>query len=268
MKFFQNEKLKEFLSTLQFDDVFLVGHPKSGNTWLGYMIACLLFPEKAKGLTLPRLKELVPLIHGEDQLIRNYPDRALPRVFRNENPKFADHYPSTIYIVRDPRAVLVSYFHHYRAVRGGTETADLFVERYLKDNGLKDYEPEIKPWDKHVREWLDRSKRQSVLVVRYEDLRAEPEKTLNTVSRYGRLMASDEVVKQAVRLGSFTKMKELEKKAGSESFPKEAVKDAKHATFIRKGKVAGWREELSRKTAEEIVKAYGSLMKELGYELN
>src|SRR5881227_2930975 len=78
------------------DDVFLVSYPRSGNTWIRFLIGNLIYPNDP--VTFANLEQRIPSIY-------TYPNhvlRRLPRVLKSHEV-FDPRYPRVIYIVRDPR---------------------------------------------------------------------------------------------------------------------------------------------------------------------
>ncbi|MBU6415184.1 sulfotransferase domain-containing protein [Patescibacteria group bacterium] len=252
-----------FLKDLRNSDVFLVGHPKSGNTWLAYAIAMLLNKDQAERIHLSNLKQFVPTVHGRDYAIANFNTLHNPRVFRNEQPRYPDDYPKVIYLVRDPRAVLVSYYHHYLVFcQEEPKTLQEFVQEYVSNGHVVDFEPDILEWDAQVRAWIRRAKRQPVLTVTYEAMRNDLRSVLVEVGRFigFRLESSD--IDTAVLRSGFESMKQDEAEYGSEAYadilaPKER--------FIRIGKAEGWKSELERESIARIEKKYGDVMKHFNY---
>ena len=62
-----------FRAHLRQTDVFLVGHPKSGNTWLAYMLAILMKDGDPEGeVTMANVGDFVPTIHERDSSIRRH----------------------------------------------------------------------------------------------------------------------------------------------------------------------------------------------------
>ena len=104
---------RKFIQNLTDKDLFIVGHPKSGNTWIAYMTAILVFNDLSGQINLANIGTYAPVIHGRDSDIHKHGNNGNTRVFRNEWPVYPEHYPKTIYLIRDPRAVLASYYQMY-----------------------------------------------------------------------------------------------------------------------------------------------------------
>lgn len=252
----------QFQSALRKSDVYLVGHPKSGNTWLAYMLGILLNGENPDRVTLANISEYVPNIHHNDEKITKYDHIDAPRVFRNESPLFPDLYPKTIYIVRDPRAVLLSYYHHYQHAKQPLLTLDEFIEEMLTYGHIKSWEPELIGWDKQVNQWMGRLKEQEVKFVRYEDLVEDREGMLKDLISFAEIKCEDDLFALAVEKGNFKSMQKDELKHGAESYPGE--KGSK-GLFVRKGKVDSWKEEMPQEIISKIETKFYETMKSLGY---
>src|SRR5690349_25152573 len=86
------------------DDVYLVSYPKSGNTWVRFLIANLISEEP---ITLLNIEQRIPSVYI-------LPDRELRRVRRPRLLKshecFVSRYRKVIYTVRDPPDVAGSYY--------------------------------------------------------------------------------------------------------------------------------------------------------------
>lgn len=262
--FYQRKRNKMlFQNNLRHTDVFLVGHPKSGNTWLAYMLAIVLYRDFEYRINLANLREFIPYIHGSDSSIAKFVHLSNPRVFRNEWPVYPDLYPKTLYLVRDPRAVLVSYFHHYRTVTGDDQTSlEDFVEEYLTYGCIRKFEPKLVRWDKQVLDWIERTKLQPVLIVKYEDVVGDRRKVLESVLKFIGGQYGEKQLELAVERGSFEAMRAIEEKYGAESHPGEI---GRRGRFVRKGKINGWRQELTSNLAQRIIFEFAEAMNILGY---
>src|SRR5205085_11792879 len=128
-------------------DVFLVSYPRSGNTWLRFLLANALRP--AEPATFATFGEVVPDIYDEtDRELRRRPS---PRVLKSHEP-YDERYRRVVYLVRHPADVAVSYYHYLikmRQIPPGYEVARFvasFVRGRLDDFGT---------WGQHVSGWLD-----------------------------------------------------------------------------------------------------------------
>lgn len=253
-----------FANHLRQTDVFVIGHPKSGNTWLAYMLAILQQCENSDAVTMKTVGRFIPTIHGNDIAITKHGDIENPRLFRNEWPVHPNLYPKTIYIVRDPRAVILSYYHHYCTVRDKKNISmQWFVNEYLTHGCIRDFEPHLQRWDDHVEQWLTRQQRQLVIVVRYEDLIADRRAVLDKVNQFSGLNRSEQLLDHAVKRGSFEAMSNDEKKNGAESFPGEI---GKRGRFLRRGQIDAWRDEFTPELIAQINHKLGLTMMKMGYD--
>ena len=237
------------------DDIFLVSYPKSGNTWLRFLIANL---KGAGNVDFSNIEELVPDIyrHTNEKLMK-FPR---PRVLKSH--EYLDlRYPKVIYLVRDPRDVVLSYFHHVkkflRVERQQTE--DEFVESFIAGR-LDGYGT----WGQHVGAWrLAKRGEAEFLMIRYEDLQTDPKAELTKIAAHVGINSDREMILSCLRLCDFDRMKEMELDHGKRWQP--LAKTCESMPFVRKGRSGGWREELKPDLARRIESAWGDLMSDLGY---
>ena len=252
-----------FRDKLRANDVFLIGHPKSGNTWLAYMLAVTFNNDRDGAITLANVGSYVPTIHGGDHDVWRFEHLPSPRIFRNEAPRLPECYPRTIYIIRDPRAVLVSYYHHCVHDTGQTDwPIDVFLDEMLMYGCIKRLEPLLIRWDRQVLDWLERARRQPVHFVKYEELKADSFSALRKIAEFLNVPVPQEQIQLAVTRGEFGNMRKQEETCGAESFPGER---GSKGYFVRKGAVDGWREELSDAQASRICSEFSAAMGTLGY---
>lgn len=254
-----------FKSHLRSSDVFLVGHPKSGNTWLAYMLATLIFKDTDNEIHLNNVGDYVPVIHGKDNRIGQYSHLPEPRVFRNEWTVYADLYPKSVYLVRDPRATLVSYYHMYRTISADANTTmEAFVKEYLSQGQIIRLEPLVR-WDRQVSAWMRRARHDGrVLIVKYEDMVRDRLGVLKRVLHFARIPCTKDDLELASARGEFHAMQKDEREHGAESYPGEI---GQRGRFIRRGKVDSWKDEMTASLVEHIEKELGQTMKAIGYPL-
>jgi hypothetical protein len=264
-----------FSAYLRPTDVFLVGHPKSGNTWLAYMLGIILRAGDPGGqITVANIGDFIPEIHGDDLGILKHRALPNPRVFRNEFPMFHHLYPRTIYMVRDPRSVLVSYYHHYRVTTADSEmTLEAFVAKYLADGPIVTWEPGLARWDTQVAEWTNRASEASVMIVAYEALHEDRRAALERVASFCGVQAPEDAIAAAVERGSFEAMRSEEARWGAQAYlldGGQAYREAPGGTgwFFRQGLRDGWKDELPAKARTAIEREFGPTMEALGYRPN
>ncbi len=241
------------------DDVFLVSYPKSGNTWTRFLIANLVYPEKNPDFS--NINELIP---DPEALAKRRMDRMpRPRLIKSHQ-YFDPRYPKVIYIVRDPRDVVLSEYHFDIKRRAISEGYPLeqFVSRFLRGELNHPYGT----WGENVATWLyTRRNSPRFLLVRYEALQSEAMHELGRMAEFLGIAATPQRLALAIEQSSAERMRELEKKqAHLWSSTKETRKDK---PFVRSAKAGGWKAELPDASVAEIESAWGGLMRDVGYEL-
>jgi hypothetical protein len=254
---------QQFEAALRASDVFLVGHPKSGNTWLAYMLAMLVNRDTEASINISNVGNYIPTIHDVDERIASFSQLPDPRIFRNEGPKYPELYPRTIYILRDPRSVLLSYYHHcvHDTGRNGWAIGD-FVDEMLSEGCIRSLEPFLVRWDTQVMAWQERAKTQPVLMVKYEDLMSDCYAQLERLSGFIGLEVDENLLTMVIERGGFSNMRKDEEKFGAESFPGEK---GKKGFFVRSGKVDSWKTEMPAEVIEKIEKSFRPVMTTMGY---
>ena len=126
-------------------------------------------------------------------------------------------------------------------------------------------------WGENVGSWLAASRNSrkfqdgNFLLVRYEDMIADPEAELFRVARFLGIAPTPERIASAVARSSAEQMRKLERSQGH--MWSSTRKTRQDKPFVRAAKAGNWTTELPDACAREIESAWGTLMKELGYEL-
>jgi hypothetical protein len=238
------------------DDIFIVSYPKSGNTWMRFLIGNLLSQDVP--ITFSNIELKVPNIYltNNRKLLKISPPRIL-----KSHEYFDPRYRKVIYIVRDPRDIAVSYYYHCLKFRKISEQQK--IERFT-DQFISGEIDTFGSWEQNVGSWLGARKEDpNFLLLRYEDIIEATEEALRKIALHLGINVKDEAVVRAVELSSFDRMKKLEKKQSNEWKPtKNSNKDL---SFVRKAQCGGWAAELPREESKKIEKAWRNLMLRLGY---
>ena len=266
------------------DDTFIVSYPRSGNTWMRFLVANLLHPGDT--VSFANLERLVPDIHAQSKRFLNRVPR--PRVLKSHE-YFDARYRRVLYMVRDPRDVVVSSYHFHRKQRQIAEAYPL--ESYVSDflagavfqtyaswgentaswlaatqvgAGRQDGSGLFGSWGENAASWLtSRQGDKEFLLLRYEDMLPRPEAALAGIARFFRVEATAERLTTAVERSSLTRMRRLEKdQAEAWVLTKGTRQDIPFVGGLRGG---GWKTSLSSKAASDIERAWGPLMKQLAY---
>jgi hypothetical protein len=241
------------------DDIFLVSYPKSGNTWTRFLIANLVYPEKNPDFS--NINNLLPDVEGMSK--RDLERAPKPRVLKSHQ-YFDPRYPKVIYIVRDPRDVVLSEYHFDIKRRAVAEDFPLpqFVSRFVRGELNHPYGT----WGENAATWLyTRRGDPRFLLVKYEALQAQAMNELGRIARFMGITADPERLALAIERSSADRMRELEKTQGHLwSSTRETRQDK---PFVRAAKAGGWKMELPEASVAEIELAWGGLMREIGYEL-
>jgi hypothetical protein len=240
------------------DDVFLVSYPKSGNTWLRFLVSNLANPQEPT--TFSNIEEKVPSIYvNHDRQLRRL---SRPRILKSHE-SFVSRYQKVIYIVRDPRDVCVSYYHYlvkYRVLPQGYPLGQ-FVPRFIADE-FEHYGA----WGDHVLSWLAMRGRQSnFLLLRYEDLLDDPEFQLARVAHFLKIHATYGNLVRAVYLSSADRMRYLEKWQSRKWI--STKRSRQDMPFVRSATAGEWKSALNEASALQIEKAWGPVMHALGYKV-
>lgn len=164
-----------------------------------------------------------------------------------------------IYIVRDPRDVALSY-----AAFTGKSVDEIIA--FMANEGAANASDGtqvfelLSSWSRHAVSWVAAPRR---LLVRYEDLLADPERGFGRIIRF--LSAADEPpeparLRRAIEFSSFATLSDQEVQAGY----REASTSGER--FFRAGKAGQWRQGLSPAQVASISATHGDIMEKFGYK--
>jgi hypothetical protein len=236
-------------------DVYLISYPKCGRTWLRLMMGRIIashfhLPEEEDILLLRWKRRVHPQVEHITVIHDNRPMLKTPQELETSKARYANK--KVIFLVRDPRDVIVSsYFelkHRSKLFaknpyenQAGVVNDDLQAFIFQERSGIDTIINYYNIWanNRHVPSGF--------LMVRYEDLRANPNKELQRIMDFLGLEAiSSQTIEDAINFASFDNMRKMEM---DEKYQSEMLKPADRKdenTFkTRKGKIKGYVDYLS-----------------------
>jgi hypothetical protein len=240
------------------DDTFLVSYPKSGNTWVRFLLANLIYPNESVGFA--NINRLMPAPGiSSKRFLRKLPR---PRILKSHET-FDVRFRKVIYLVRDPRDVAVSEYHFDLKKR--YIDPDLSLEQFVK-RFIAGETSSYGSWWEHTASWIAaRHGNPAFLLVRYEDLLADSMGETAKIAEFLGIQAGPERLKAAVERSSVDRMRKLEKQQGDEWSGTRNTR--KEIPFVRAAKSGGWKETLPCSSADEIESAWFPLLNFLGYQM-
>jgi len=229
-------------------DVFVASYPRSGNTWLRFMLYEILVGESS---SFKNVHQLVPDVGQQDQALP-----VLPRSGRliKTHEAYRSEYKKAIYLVRDARDVALSEFAYQKALGLVPDDFERYLQRFLRG--------EVNPfgsWVAHANSWMRASdeRRANVLLVRYDEMRRCPDESLSAMMAFLEVPVQRETIRRAIANNSVEKMQDKEK-----ANPQRA---SARGRFIREGSVGGWNQKFTPAQAQLFQQYTGTVLNRLGY---
>lgn len=255
-------------------NILICGYPKSGTTWLTKLIADLLqcpacgFWEVA-GDTLSQegLDRIAPYnCYKAHQLYDQLLISPTP-------------ISKIIYVVRDPRDIVVSGAHHFvflpnqlKAIFRRLIPSFVYRQKVLYQlNRLKSIKTKKQEmvnlvigqrlkklpwlhysWSKHVQSFLNQP---NVHLVKYEDVLLDPNQECLKILHFLDYSVEPKIIATMIKRNAFATKKQ-------QYLSEQNTIMARH---IRKGTANQWQSELTQQQVQEIYNACGKLMKNFGY---
>jgi len=233
-------------------NIVIVGYPKSGTTWLSRLVAELVSCPLQGDWGFEELE--APYKEGferksEFQVFKSH------HTFQEIKSASNLNIHKIIYIIRDPRDVVISGIHYFNflprllAEKGKTSTINRVLrktynklvsnkekKRQMIDavlNGNKKINPWFESsWKEHSSSFLNND----ILIVKYEDLVDSPEIESQKILNYLEINKSEEHIKKSVISQSFQKRK----------IKDSAKKDSHQKKLLRKGTYGNWKESFTK----------------------
>ena len=280
---------------------WIASYPKSGNTLVRLFLSCYFFTSDGKltdfnvikNITIFNNINIFKKIDGfcnkkefieNPSLISSYWLKAQKKLFdlnpkkvfffktHNSRIKYNNNYFTNekytkgfIYIVRDPRSVLVSTKNHYNYPSYKKSLDNLFSDKHLslaKYHVLPEF---LLSWKTNYLSWKNflNDNPELGIIVKFEDLVNNSKKTFSKIITFiqkkQKIKFDIDKFDNCLKSINFNNLKKIELTFGFDE------KRSSGNNFFRKGLVDEWKKELPEEIIDEIERKYYDEMKEIGY---
>ena len=231
MKFWRD--IKDFILSYYYpkNQYFLVSFPKTGRTWLNYMLKQMV---KQSNHPLKNNENFICNEHDSSEIIiengtRNNPHDVFKFTSRNRYRR-----GKVLFLVRDPRDVVVSHFHQVTK-RAKNPFVFNSISDFVKDDilGFKRIIQYYNLW------FFQKDIPKDFLLIKYEDLLNQGVDTLSEINKFFNINITKDKIEKIYSESSANKMRKKEKENKLEGFTdfgkdrdKLKVRNAKSGGFI------------------------------------
>lgn len=248
--------------TFKDEDVIAVTHPKSGTIWMQEILPLVLnggdlmpihtIPnwDRVPWLEEKRLAVVVDQLTSPRAFVTHFPYQLMPPSFHASKAK-------VIYVMRDPRDVMVSsyFFHQMAGFLEDPGTFEEFMDKFLEGRVL------FGKWTDHVKSWRHTDLGDRIMYITYEEMAQDFPAALRRLSDFLGRNLSEEVIQKIAEHCSFKNMK-ANTMSNFSLIPK-VLMDSDKSPFLRKGVAGDWKNHFS---SEQLARFTSVIRKELENE--
>lgn len=269
-----------FVSRAREASVWLVSYPKSGNTWLRFVVFYLV--NKRAPLNSVELDSFMnshwvgPLIEGP-MFKKSHACWKSLRALMGDGPK-------VVYLVRHPLDVMQSGLNYALLTgeipAGDASARDLWVQSYIAAGGNPAWRKSsiaAGSWIENVRSWREAPKRE-VLFLRYEDCLADPALSASRIAQLLQIGLDGQLLSDCLRETSFEALKHFEEQEvvraietgrpqGRFSKKKRAPALRAGRRFFSSGRAGAYRQVFSPTEIEAAWAVFRDAAAPLGYDV-
>ncbi|CAO2628046.1 Amine sulfotransferase [Lemmus lemmus] len=246
------------------DDVFIVTYPKSGTVWTQQILSLIYFEGHRNNSENIRTMDRAPFfeynIHNVD-----FAKMPSPRIFSSHLPYYLvpkvlkDKKVKILYIYRNPKDVLTSYFHFSNLVvlLEASNTVETFMQAFLDGRVVGSN------WFDHIRGWYEHRHDFNIMFLSYEDMKKDLRGSVLKICSFLEKELSDEDLNAVVRQATFQNMKS-DPRANYEDIIKNDIGTRNdQGTFLRKGTIGDWKNHLTVDQNERFDRIFYRNMKNI-----
>ncbi|XP_051830720.1 sulfotransferase 2A1-like [Antechinus flavipes] len=249
-------------------DVLLVTFPKSGTNWMQQILS-LIFnkenPQHAQNLPTwqraPWIEQIYLLNYLNDMkaskvrlLTTHFHARLLIHNLKNTKTR-------VVYMARNPKDVLVSYYHFHKLAKFMPEfdSFEDFFDHFLEGKVF------YGSWFDHIKDWLSVQQELNFFLITYEELSQEPSQTIQNLANFLGEQLEPKDLQNILHYCSFSFMSQNDL-LNYTLIPPE-IFDHSVGKFMRKGETGNWKEHFSPEQNTRFNQVYQREMGDLTIKL-
>ncbi|XP_073504851.1 sulfotransferase 1 family member D1-like isoform X1 [Phyllobates terribilis] len=231
------------------EDLLIVTYPKSGTTWISEILDLMLHNGDVTKTQRGAIYERVPFL---EYAVPDMPTgteilnaRESPRIIKSHLPvnvlprSFWEKKCKIIYMARNPKDVLVSYYHFHRMalVHPDPGTFEEYLHTFIEGKVA------CGPWSDHVKGWWKIRHQKDILYLFYEDMLEDQDREIKKVMKFIEKDLPEDVLEKINQRTTFKAMKDNDM-TNYRSIP-SSVMDHNISPFMRKGVCGDWKFHLT-----------------------
>lgn len=244
------------------DDVFIVTYPKSGTIWTQQILSLIFFEGHRN-----RTEDIVTLDRAPFFEYNNhnldFTKIPSPRLFSSHLPYYLapkglkNKKAKILYIYRNPKDVLVSFYHFSNWVARLTpsETIEQYMEMFLDGQVVGSR------WFDHIKGWYEHRHDFNIQFMSYEDMKKDLRSAVLNICRFLKKELSEEDVDIVVKQSTFQNMKS-DPQANYQNIMKNEIGIRNDGHFLRKGTTGDWKHHLTVEQNERFDRIFQREMKD------
>ncbi|KAL7851755.1 hypothetical protein AOLI_G00221110 [Acnodon oligacanthus] len=247
---------------IQDSDVFVVTYPKSGTIWLQQILSLIQARGDAEAIKDQLNSERLPWIEtigNEKKFLSAAPPRFrvthlqhrfVPLSLRQGTGK-------VIYVARNPKDVLTSYyhFHKYACMLETPKDFNEFYERFMEGRVYGNC------WFEHIKVWYSHREEMNFLYITYEDMIKDLRTEVERICAFLGKVLSENELEDVVRHSMFKNM--LNNEQANYRQISSSLLDQQNGSFMRKGTVGDWKNHFTVAQSEQFDQVFQEKMKDV-----
>ncbi|XP_034553053.1 amine sulfotransferase-like [Notolabrus celidotus] len=233
-------------------DVFVITYPKSGTIWMQQILLLLEAEGDVSSISQAgNNSDLVPWmeVKGTREAfitapsprlrVSHLPSRFMPAALSTRKGK-------VIYVARNPKDVLVSYFHFHKVANMLETPKDFndFFEKFMTDRVFGG------SWFEHVKTWYSHRDHMDMLFITYEEMIQDLSSVVQRISSLLGKDLTEEQLASVVKHSTFNNMKKIPQ--ASYQQVSDDLLNHSQGVFMRKGTVGDWKNHFTVAQSERF----------------